>query len=60
MNKLTWKELLIFLLQEKEAGRLAEDNYVMIHNIETGDEYYCDTLVLDNTDRLVLGINYED
>lgn len=60
MNKMTWKELLTFLLQEKEAGRLAEDNYVMIHNIETGDEYYCDTLVLDNTDRLVLGINYED
>ena len=60
MNKLTWKELLVFLLKEKEAGRLVEDNYVMIHSIETGDEYYCDTLVLDNTDRLVLGINYDE
>ena len=60
MNKMKWKELLAFLLTEKEKGRLAEDNYVMIHNIETGDEHYCDTLVLDNTNRLVLGMNYED
>jgi predicted choloylglycine hydrolase len=60
MNKLTWKELLVFLLQEKQAGRLVEDNHVMIHNIETGDEHYCDTIVLDNTNRLVLAMNYED
>ena len=51
---------MVFLLQEKQAGRLVEDNYVMIHNIETGDEHYCDTIILDNTNRLVLAMNYED
>lgn len=60
MSKMTWKELLIFLLQEKEMGRLLEDHYVMVHNIETGDEHHCDTLILDNTNRLVLGIDYSE
>lgn len=58
MNKMTWKELLMFLLGEREAGRLEENQYVMIHNIETGDEHYCDTLEINN--RVVLAHNYEE
>lgn len=56
MNKLTWEDLLNFLTKLKNEGKLPE-NDVMLHNIETGDEYPCDVLELDG--RLVMAINWD-
>lgn len=56
---MTWTQLLLFLASEREKGNINLDSHVMIHNIETGDEYTCDTLVFENTNRLVLSINNE-
>ena len=57
LNKLTWKDLLKFLLEQKEKGLLQEDWDVLLHNIETGDEYPCDVLEIDG--RLVMAINWD-
>ena len=56
LGKLTWDDLLEFLLKLKEEGKL-EENDVMLHNIETADEYPCDILEVDG--RLVMAINWE-
>jgi len=58
LNVLTWKELLRFLLDQKEKGLLEEDADVMLHNLETGDEYPCDVLEIP-TGRLVMAINWD-
>jgi len=57
LNQLTWKDLLKFLLEQKEKGLLQENHDVMMHNIETGDEYPCDVLKIDG--RLVMAINWD-
>jgi hypothetical protein len=57
LGHLTWKDLLKFLLEQKEKGSLQEDHDVMMHNIETGDEYPCDVLEIDG--RLVMAINWD-
>ena len=57
LGHLTWKDLLKFLLEQKEKGLLREDHDVMMHNIETGDEYPCDVLEIDG--RLVMAINWD-
>jgi hypothetical protein len=57
LNQLTWKDLLKFLLEQKEKGLLQEDSDIMMHNIETGDEYPCDVLAIDG--RLVMAINWD-
>ena len=57
LGKFTWKHLLKFLLEQREKGLLPEDYDVMVHNIETGDEYICDVLELDG--RLVVAINLD-
>jgi len=57
LNQLTWKDLLKFLLEQKEKGLLQEDCDVLLHNIETGDEYPCDVLKIDG--RLVMAINWD-
>ncbi len=56
LGKLTWEELLEFLLKLKKEGKL-EENDVMLYNIETADEYPCDLLEVDG--RLVMVINLE-
>lgn len=58
LGKLTWKDLLEFLNEEKKNGSLPEDEDVLMHNIETGDEYPCNVFRFD--DRLLLGINWGD
>lgn len=63
-NKMTWLDLYNFL--HKNANDISKLNdmsrfwnqHVMIHNMETDDEYTCDTLMIN--DRLVLSINYEE
>lgn len=57
LNQLTWKDLLEFLLKQREKGLLQEDRDIMMHNIETGDEYPCDVLEIDG--RLVMAINWD-
>jgi len=57
LGHLTWKDLLKFLLEQKEKGLLREDHDVMMHNIETDDEYPCDVLKIDG--RLVMAINWD-
>lgn len=57
LNKLTWKKLLKFLLEQREHGDLPENCDVMLHNIDTGDEYPCDVMEVDG--KLVLAINWE-
>lgn len=58
-NNMTWGELYNFLTSEKENNPYLLNEHVLVHNIETGDEYSCDTTVFDGTNRLVLSINNE-
>ena len=57
LGKFTWKDLLKFLLEQREKGLLPEDYDVMIHNAETGDEYLADVFKIDG--RLVMAFNLE-
>jgi hypothetical protein len=57
LRQLTWKGLLKFLLEQREKGLLPEEYDVMMHNVETGDEYPCDILQVDG--RLVMAINWD-
>lgn len=57
LGKFTWKHLLKFLLEQREKGLLPEDYDVMIHNVETGDEYLADVFEIDG--RLVMAFNLE-
>lgn len=57
LGKLTWNDLLEFLLKLKTEGKLEEENDVMLYNIETDDEYPCDLLEVDG--RLVMAINWK-
>ena len=56
LDRLTWKKLLKFLLEQREKGKLQEDSDVMLHNLETGDEYPCD--ITEVNSRLVISINW--
>jgi hypothetical protein len=58
-NKMTWNELYNFLVSQKTDNPELFNQYVMVHNIETGDEYPCDTTVFSDNNRLVLSINNE-
>lgn len=62
---MTWLELYQFLSDKANkdiSDPILWGQKVMIHNIETGDEYLCDLLELDHNDnkRIVLSIIYED
>lgn len=57
LNVLTWRQLLDFLNKIDREGNLP-DNDVMLHNLETGDEYPCDILEIP-TGRLVMTINWD-
>ena len=57
LDRLTWKKLLKFLLEQREKGKLQEDSDVMLHNLETGDEYPCD--ITEVNGRLVVSINWD-
>lgn len=58
-NRMTWNELYNFLVSQKVTNPELFNQHVMVHNIETGDEYPCDTTVFSDNDRLVLSINNE-
>lgn len=61
---MTWLDLYNFL--HTNANNLSKINdmsrfwnqSVVVHDIETGDEYACDTLILDES-KLVISINNE-
>lgn len=63
-NGMKWLDLYNFL--HKNANDISKFNdmsrfwnqHVMVHNVETADEYPCDTLIIN--DRLVLSINHEE
>lgn len=55
LKLLTWGKLLDLLLELEAQGNLPNDHDVMMHNIETGDEYPCVVVQVDK--RLVMGIN---
>ena len=57
LGKFTWKDLLKFLLEQREKGLLQEDHDVFIRNVETGDEYLADVFEIDG--RLVMAFNLE-
>jgi hypothetical protein len=57
---MTWGELYNFLASEKENNPDLFNEWVLVHNIETGDEYPCDTTVFSDNNRLVLSINSGD
>ena len=64
-NCLTWSELYTFL-DSMSATATAEEwnSRVLIHNVETDDEYVADVLYInsyerEDEERLVLAINYE-
>lgn len=56
-NKMTWLELYDFLTSQKEKNPELFSQHVIVHNLETGDEYPCDTTVFSDNNRLVLSIN---
>jgi len=56
LGQLAWPDLLNFLNKLKHEGKLP-DNDVMLHNIETGDEYPCDLLELES--KLYIAINWD-
>lgn len=56
-NNMTWNELYDFLTSQKNDNPELFRQHVMIHNVETDDEYTCDTLIINN--RLVLAINLD-
>lgn len=58
-NKMTWNELYDFLDSQKVMNPALFDQHVVVHDIETGDEYPCDTTVFSDNNRLVLSINNE-
>lgn len=58
-NRMTWNELYDFLTTQKTTNPELFRQHVMVHNIETGDEYPCDTTVFSDNNRLVLSINNE-
>lgn len=58
-NRMTWNELYNFLVSQKAKNPELFNQHVMVHNIETGDEYPCDTTVFSDNNRLVLSINNE-
>ncbi len=57
LKKLTWLDLLAFLQDLKDRGELPSEDDVMLHNLETGDEYPCDVFEVDN--KLVMSINWD-
>lgn len=58
-TRMTWNELYNFLDSQKVMNPALFNQHVMVHNIETGDEYPCDTTVFSDNNRLVLSINNE-
>jgi hypothetical protein len=63
-KQMTWLDLYNFLHKHANDINTTEqmskiwNQHVMVHNMETDDEYPCDTIITN--DRLVLGINLED
>lgn len=57
LNKLTWLDLLAFLQHLQDKGKLPAEDDVMLHNIETGDDYPCDVFEVEG--RLVMAINWD-
>tara|TARA_Y100000389_G_scaffold19883_1_gene17260 strand:- start:14336 stop:14518 length:183 start_codon:yes stop_codon:yes gene_type:complete len=57
LKKLTWLDLLAFLQDLKDRGELPSEDDVMLHNLETDDEYPCDVFEVDN--KLVMSINWD-
>ena len=52
-----WYELYDFLTEQNLNNDFRWNNHVVVHNIETGDEFVCDTWVIkdsEDKDRLVL------
>ena len=58
-KKMTWGELYNYLSSQKDNNPELFKQHVLVHNIETGDEYPCDTVVFSDNHRLVLSINNE-
>jgi len=62
---MTWLELYNFLNEQANSihniGQFDWNKTVTIHNVETGDEYGCDTFYIDNdtNKKLVLMINID-
>jgi len=54
---MTWKNLKNFLTNLEDENILNQQ--VLCHNVETGDEYLCETFLIDN-DRLVLMFNFNE
>lgn len=63
-KKMTWLDLYNFLHKNANDSSKFNDmsrfwnQHVMVHNMETDDEYPCDTLIIG--DRLVLSIINEE
>jgi hypothetical protein len=54
---MTWNDLYNFLTLQKEKNPTLFNECVFVHDIETGDEYACDTTVFSDNNKLVLSIN---
>ena len=58
-KRMTWNDLYDFLDSQKVTNPELFKQHVMVHNIENGDEYPCDTTIFSDNNRLVLSINDE-
>jgi len=66
MNQMTWLDLYNYLHSQandiKNVGKFDWNSPVIVHDASTGDEYYCDTLIVSNNhskDKVVIATNIE-
>ena len=61
MNKMTWLDLYNYLHAQANGldhlGQFDWNSPVMVHDAETGDEYFCDTYVFDKKTTITINID---
>ena len=61
MNKMTWLDLYNYLHAQANGldnlGKFDWDSLVMVHDAETGNEFYCDTYIFDNQPTITINID---
>lgn len=61
MNKMSWLDLYNYLHAQANGldniGSFDWNSPVMVHDAETGDEYFCDTYVFDKKTTITINID---
>ena len=58
MNKMTWLDLYNYLnAQANGLDDIDWNSPVMVHDAETGQEYFCDTFIFDKQPTITINID---